>query len=382
MTLSLRLAALPLALVLAAPGLKAQQINFLTPTWVDLPNVEQEYSQWDIFYANPATPRDSGFRVTYQWPMYPDLAAPNETNNLYFDPDQNGYEYYADPSNPTVTQVGNPSAWVLSSGNIYLPGLPATAFQIDDETPYTLGTVMLQYVSLGQFPDFGSCVLRYDNGSGTMVELFPVGQEALQLGGSGSTFGGSALLYAYQWDLTGLGVREYQISIAMSDSSVSTTDLILDTAETYSPQLAEESYLTWLVKTFPWFEIDPSGAGAPEADADGDGLNTVAEYVFGRDPFVYDVEPFSLGIAPRNGGNRLFLRYDRPRSRNEETRLTMGGLHRLNLNAGGTILPDDPAPMNLGNGWERVTLWSPHIVGSPSVPGGLEFLSFRATLSN
>ncbi len=312
-------------------GSLSAQVDFLIPEWFEDESIEQEFSNWDVFYGAPNQTRFP--RTSFNVPIYPDLAAPVEDANLL--DAQTGviyaneavapdiYLHYADPSNPTVTQVGNPNIWVTSSDNLYLPGLPPIELEIEDSTGFPIGSVLIQFFTSGQFFDFDTVTIEFDDpNTGQPVSLAPTDREALFLSGAGGEFGGSTILFAYQWDLTSYynsvtatGVTDYSINWNAGRSSVSVQEILLDTVEpfptgdAYRPQIDGDNFLTWLVLNHTFDQAFPT------SNPDFDPLDAQREYGVDERPSVYDATAVRRGIAPFAGnGNKdtLYLEITRP----------------------------------------------------------------------
>jgi hypothetical protein len=218
--------------------------QYLTPGWRG--DVGTEFSHWDVFYSP-----SGGIN-------YPDIAAPNGIGQFAsaagFTPPPNANP--SDPfafwnaQNPTLTQTGTTTAFIIgpgTAGNIY-SFAEATAYRIADATPYSIGSVVMQFQTDGQLMDLGS------------IKLIADGQEyaptnfITEYKSSGSAFGGITNRSAAQWNLTGLGHTSYVITYRAVGSSNSFQELLLDTTPTYSE--AVPSARTWNAMAGTW-----SGAG-------------------------------------------------------------------------------------------------------------------------
>jgi len=213
--------------------------GYLIPGFDGNPNTE--YSAWEIFYSPGSAA-----------PNYPDFAAPNgsyQSASLAGFTLPPGSTSPSDPlafwdvDNPTITQTGA-FAFIIApgfTGNIYsFSGV--TRYEVDDTTDYTLGTVVFQFQADGTLVDFDSIKLIYDNGSG-LQELAP-DEYIREYASNTSGFGGFTNRNALQWDLTGLGITEYQIVLESSGSSMSFQQAGLDTAATYLGVVPEAR--TWV----------------------------------------------------------------------------------------------------------------------------------------
>jgi len=234
-------AAVFLACFLSAANVSAEFLydGYLIPSFDGEPNTE--YSAWEIFYSPGATV-----------PNYPDLAAPNgsyqSASNAGFTL-PSGSTSPADPlafwhlDNPTITQIGA-SAFIIGPGfigNIYSFSGPL-AFTIEDTTDYPLGTVVFQFQSDGTLVDFDSIKLIYDTGSGPQ-ELVP-DETIREYASNTSSFGGFSNRNALQWDLSGLGITEYEIVMEATGSSMSLQQAGLDTSISYAAVVPESR--TWI----------------------------------------------------------------------------------------------------------------------------------------
>lgn len=235
-----RLAAAALSICVLAPLVPRASAEFLfgpDPAEFPIPafagDPDTEYSQWGVFYS--ANLGDN----------YPDVAAPNgifqTASAAGFTPPAGSAPAnplaYWHVSNPTITQTVPGVAFIIgpgTAGNIY-SFAGATAFRLQDTTPYTLGTVVFQFQTEGTPVDFNSIVLRYDNGSGP-VDLAP-GEFLREYRSGASAFGGNTNRVALQWDLSSLGISSYEIRFSAVESSLSFQQAVLDTAKTFVPSL-------------------------------------------------------------------------------------------------------------------------------------------------
>jgi len=135
-----------------------------------------------------------------------------------------------------VLTQSNTNAFLTGSGNIYnLSGI--SSFALRDETPFTLGTVVLQTRTIGSELDYASVALLYTNGSGGHA-LAPLFRYELNRAAS-QGFSVSSL---WQWDLTGLGVSNYTIAFNAGGASLSFDSLTLDTASQFSKVFPEQPF--------------------------------------------------------------------------------------------------------------------------------------------
>lgn len=137
-------------------------------------------------------------------------------------PDQPGSN-----SGATLTQELSPSAFATGSGNLYDPSA-AMAFTLTDETPFQIGTVVLQVRTLGSELTYDQVRLSYLEG-GISQTLEPVLSQELDRG----TILGASVSYLWQWDLEGRGVTSYSVAFATPDSSLSLDAITVDTWNQY-----------------------------------------------------------------------------------------------------------------------------------------------------
>lgn len=226
-----------------APALPAQAEflfnQYLIPSFDGEPNTE--FSRWNVFYAANVAPN------------YPDAFAPHGIKQTasaagFSEPFSNAWspsnpEAFWHVDNPTITQNIPNAAFITgpgSTGNIY-SFTTATQFTLADTTPYTLGTVVFQFQTLGTQVDFNSIKLVYDDGG---VDVFLDPDEYIReyrFGTSG--LGGQDNRNALQWDLADLGINSYRIVWEASSSSMSFQEALLDTAQDYAPVVPESR--TW-----------------------------------------------------------------------------------------------------------------------------------------
>lgn len=251
--------AVGLLLIASAPALRAELLfdAFLIPSFDGNPNTE--YSAWDVFYS----PHGSA--------NFPDFAAPNGTfqsaSDAGFTPPANSNP--TNPSafwhndNPTITQTDTDTAFIISpgiSGNIYSFAAP-TGFELEDSTPYTVGTVVLQFQTDGTLVDFDSIRLVYNVGSGDVS--LPADEFIREYRNSGSAFGGTSNRNALQWNLTGLGITSYRLEWTATGSSMSLQSVSVDTAAAASSEVPEQrQWITGGAQTWGassnWAEGSPS----------------------------------------------------------------------------------------------------------------------------
>lgn len=129
----------------------------------------------------------------------------------------------------------NTIAFLTDSRNIY--NLSTSSFALTDSTPFALGAVVLQTRTIGSELDYGSASLICTNDSGGHV-LAPLFRHELNRT-SGQGVNVSSL---WQWDLTGLGVTNYNVVFNAVGDSVSFDSLTLDVANLFSPAFPQEPF--------------------------------------------------------------------------------------------------------------------------------------------
>ncbi len=162
-----------------------------------------EYSEWDVFTgANSAA-------------NYPDVAAPHSPGN--------------NPDNPTLTNTG--ASAILTGSNIYSFSGVIT-LSLSDTTPYELGTVVYQFQTQGSELDYSSLQLHYGSES-----LAPTTTQFLSYVAGTE---GVAVQYAAQWDLSGLSITSYTITVSAEGAHASFQAAALDTSNTFTPVVVPE----------------------------------------------------------------------------------------------------------------------------------------------
>jgi len=239
-----------------------------------------EYSRWDKFY----TPHDNNGTQTRNR-NYPDIAAPNGYRAVYIEPDEigplgdvaevpegSGHFVYVGPflgdyvwgdqsfaeatasgytgqlpTNPnpsqprTIFHAANPSIRQHSTGGFIIgPGYTGNiysfstivSYQLEDSLDYDAGSVVFQFQNQGRDVDMDSIKLRYLNGS-TWVEM-PATDTIIEreafASHAGFTF---TTRSAAEWNLAGLGIRNYEIVWKAKDTSCSIQEVLLDTTDAY-----------------------------------------------------------------------------------------------------------------------------------------------------
>lgn len=272
----------PVLLAFAATGSQCAVAQYLLPSGGAFPAPDfqpsqpdrWEYSEWDCFY----TPTDLD-KTKSENRNFPDVAAPNGYAARAVSPGAGdvapdglgGYQFVgqyqgdyvwdfqshpaavtagfaqpkptnsnpADPfaifhaANPSVRQHAS-SAFIIGpayAGNIY-SFAEKTAWTLEDSVDHDLGSVVFQLQNQGRDIDYSTLKLRY-NLAGTPVEISPtdliIEREAFA-SHAGFTF---TTRNAAEWDLSGLGVRSYEIVFSAAGSSCSVQQMVLDTSDNY-----------------------------------------------------------------------------------------------------------------------------------------------------
>ncbi len=210
--------------------------SYFIPGFDGQPNTE--FSRWNVLYApNGGANLPDAFAPngTYQSASAAGFTPPSDSNPL----DPLAF-WHADNATITQTNGGHFIIGPGTAGNIYSFSNPG-AYELADSTPFTLGTVVFQFQTEGTPVDFSSIRLVYDNGSG-LQELAATEYLREYRSGSGA-FGGFNNRNALQWDLTGLGISEYQIVWSSNESSMSFQQALVDTAASYEAVVPESR--TW-----------------------------------------------------------------------------------------------------------------------------------------
>ncbi|MEM6823042.1 MAG: autotransporter-associated beta strand repeat-containing protein, partial [Verrucomicrobiota bacterium] len=177
------------------------------------------------------------FNGEYEWDeqSYMDAAAapynfpnPEPTNSPLANP-----RTIYHPDNPTIRQL-TPGLVITGSGfggNFYSPFVVAS-YVLDDSVDYDAGTVVFQFQTQGNITDYNSIKLRYDD-NGTMVELSP-DDRIIEREGFVSHFGFTfTTRVGVQWNVSGLGIRTYEIVWDAAGTSSSFQAATLHTADGY-----------------------------------------------------------------------------------------------------------------------------------------------------
>lgn len=284
MTRALTFSAFAGTLLISSCPLHAQLLrpNFITPDfYTSQPEYGHwEYSRWDKFY----TPHDAGDTLP-QNRNYPDVAAPRgyavafvgsddigplgdvaespagSGKYAYVGPFNGEYVWTAQsfseaaasgyqgslPTNPnpaqprTIFHADNPSIRQHSSGAFIIgPGFTGNiysfssrvSYTIDDSLAYDAGSVVLQFQNQGRDVDMESLRLRYRKDGG-MVEL-PATDAIIEreafASHAGFTF---TTRTAVEWNVSALGIRDYEIVWKAAGTSSSTQEVLLDTTDAY-----------------------------------------------------------------------------------------------------------------------------------------------------
>lgn len=208
------------------PGVRAE---FLYESYL-VPAFSTDYSAWDVFYSPYGSPNKPDFAAPFG--IRQSASAAGVTPPANSSP-ANPLAYW-DPRNPTITQVGTNSAFIIgpsTTGNIYSFAEP-TSFELQDTHTNPVGTVLFQFQTEGTFVDFSSIKLQYTNSSNQVVLLSP--NEMLREFQAGtSSMGGLGNRTAVQWNLTGLNITSYKVIWTSASSSDSFQQASLDTSGTY-----------------------------------------------------------------------------------------------------------------------------------------------------
>lgn len=123
------------------------------------------------------------------------------------------------------------NAFLTGSGNIYnLSGL--SSFTVAETSPFAIGTVVLQARALGAELDDSSVLLSYTNESGAHT-LAPLARNELDRGSQPGL--GATVSWLWQWNLSGLNVRNYSLSFIAAGPSLSFDSMTLDTWNQFVP---------------------------------------------------------------------------------------------------------------------------------------------------
>lgn len=207
------------AVALAAASLPAQAQSLFGPSGYLLPDYRgttgSEYSQWENFFSP------------------------------YLDP--NPADVNSAASDPTIAQILASSAFQTSGLNIYTPA-EKIGMELSNDVTSTIGStgelknLVFQFETLGTGIDLSTVKLNYLDGATmkSISALNVVSEYRVIVGG----FGGFAERVALQWNLTGLGIKDYTITFQSVGSSSSFSAAVLDTS-TAAYTEAVASARTW-----------------------------------------------------------------------------------------------------------------------------------------
>lgn len=308
--------------------------QYLTPNWRGTSGTE--YSHWDVFYSP-----NEGIN-------YPDIEAPNGIGQLAseagFTPPANAspidpYAYWH-LSNPTFRQTVPGVAFIIgpgTAGNIYSFSA-AMDYELADTTPYTAGSVVMQYQTDGTLIDTDTIKLVAGG-----IEYAPT-NFITEYKASGSSFGGLQNRTAAQWNLTGLGITDYTITFSSGGSSNSFQEFLLDTTPTYSE--AVPSARTWTATSGTWSNaanwstaaIPSIGGnvvvtGGTSMTVDG-GTRTVGELKL-TTPGAFTIGSSSGGVLKLNTG--IMAEPTSPSTYTINTPVEIGAFNLTFLNANTTL---------------------------------------------
>jgi autotransporter-associated beta strand protein len=207
-----------------------------------VPDFPTNYSAWDIMYSPYNGANYPDFWATFGTKSTASAAgftAPSNSNP------SNPLAYW-DVRNPTITQVGTSSAFIVgpgATGNIYSFSAPLSYVLADPGASGPVGTVVFQFQTDGALTDFSSIKLQYTDSITHQLVSLSASEMIREYRPSGSGFGGLANRTALQWDLSSLGVTAYQIVWNSVSASSSFQLASLDTAATYSPVVPQSR--TW-----------------------------------------------------------------------------------------------------------------------------------------
>ncbi|MEM0896767.1 MAG: hypothetical protein AAGJ79_07755, partial [Verrucomicrobiota bacterium] len=174
-----------------------------------------EFSYWDEFLGDGNFV--FGFPRNFDFANIPAIAG--------------GDDFDGNPTNsfaPTITQTATNTAIVTSSNSIY-SFAAQTAFEADYDSTVAvtsdINNVIFQTRSLGSRLDINDFSLEYLDGQDQVQAVTPV-FKALDDPQTGSF--GEILVSAVQWNLTGMGVRDFTIKFAASTTSLSLNQAQMD----------------------------------------------------------------------------------------------------------------------------------------------------------
>ncbi len=191
------------ALVLTALGVAhAQSGSFIIPTIRE--DGGTDFAYWDLFGPGSGQPN-------YNHPNPPALL-----DGLGRDDDENPTTAFGNRT--TLIQTGTNTAFITSSGAIYSFAAPLAIevpYEAPSEKPGEITNVIYQGLLGGARLNVNSVFLRYEDSGGQTVDLPPVykGMDDPQTGAFSER-----IVCAFQWNLTGLNLREFTIVYTTPDS--------------------------------------------------------------------------------------------------------------------------------------------------------------------
>lgn len=208
------------ALVLMGAGqpVQAQSGNFVIP--IIRPDTHADggtdFAFWDLFKRRPGSTSDQNYN--YGNP-------PAALNGQGRDADNNATTAFSDQT--TLTQVGTDTAFITSSGGIY-SHQDLTTFEVNYDAKFDstgeITNVIFQTKVAGTQLDNNSMVILYESGGQThsIAPLFRA-QDDPQTGNFTEW-----TITAFQWNLTGLGIRNFKIAFAAGGISMSLAQAQMD----------------------------------------------------------------------------------------------------------------------------------------------------------
>ena len=199
----------------ALAGAHAQSGSFVIPAI--RANSGTDFAYWDLFARPPGSP----VNVNYNYANPPALL-----NGLGEDDEGNPTTAFS--ARTSLIQTGTPNCFITSSGAIY-----SFSDTITLEVPYTppsnttdeVTNVIFQAQAGGARLNVNSLLLRYTNTQGDTVDVSPV-FKALDDPQTGAF--SERIISAFQWNLTGLGVRQFKILFAAPGASMALWQSQLD----------------------------------------------------------------------------------------------------------------------------------------------------------
>ena len=197
-----RLLTLPLVvavLALSALGVcHAQSGSFIIPTI--RANGGTDFAYWDLFRRPPGSSTSANFN----FPNPPALIDGRGE-------DDDGNPTTAFASRTVLRQTGTPTAFITSSGAIYSfsdPLAVVVPYMAPAELTGEVTNVIFQSMTGGARLNVNSVFLRYQDSGGQTVDLLPVFR-ALDDPQTGAF--SERIISAFQWNLTGLNLRQFTI---------------------------------------------------------------------------------------------------------------------------------------------------------------------------